>query len=177
MELTDALKARFVDTAWSLKGSARRLFMARTVKERGVGGQRRAARELGWSRVTIRQGIQEVESGFRCLEACAARGRTRAEEPLPSLLTALPALVDRQRQTDPQLRTARLSPRRSAAEVRRQLLVQQGDPDATLPTGQTLTTQRNALGYSPTKVVKSPPPKNSRHGRHLRPGEPDQAGG
>ena len=30
MELTDSLKALFVDTAQSLKGSARRLFMART---------------------------------------------------------------------------------------------------------------------------------------------------
>ena len=35
MELTDSLKTLFVDTARSLKGSARRLFMARTVKELG----------------------------------------------------------------------------------------------------------------------------------------------
>ena len=45
MELTDSLKALFVDTARSLKGHARRLFMARTVKELGLGGQRRA--EIG----------------------------------------------------------------------------------------------------------------------------------
>ena len=32
MELTDSLKILFVDTARSLKGRARRLFMARTVK-------------------------------------------------------------------------------------------------------------------------------------------------
>jgi hypothetical protein len=38
MELTDSLKTLFVDTARSLKGSARRLFMARTVKELGVVG-------------------------------------------------------------------------------------------------------------------------------------------
>ena len=44
MELTDSLKTLFVDTAQTLKGSARRLFMARTVKELGVGGQRRAER-------------------------------------------------------------------------------------------------------------------------------------
>lgn len=83
MELPDSLKALFIDTAQSLKGSARRLFMARTVKERGIGGQRRAARELGWSRVTIRKGIQELESGFRCLDAFAARDRKRAEDHLP----------------------------------------------------------------------------------------------
>ena len=32
MELTDSLKTLFMETARSLKGSARRLFMARTVK-------------------------------------------------------------------------------------------------------------------------------------------------
>ena len=38
MELTDSLKALFSDTARTLKGSARRVFMARTVKELGPGG-------------------------------------------------------------------------------------------------------------------------------------------
>ena len=44
MELTDSLKALFIETAKALKGSARRLFMARMVKELGAGGQRRAER-------------------------------------------------------------------------------------------------------------------------------------
>ena len=46
MELTDSLKTLLIETAKSLKGSARRLFMARTVKELGPGGPQRAAREL-----------------------------------------------------------------------------------------------------------------------------------
>ena len=53
MEFTDSLKTLFMDTARSLKGSTRRLFMARTVKELGPGGQRRAERDLAWSRVTL----------------------------------------------------------------------------------------------------------------------------
>jgi hypothetical protein len=56
MELTDSLNALFVDTARSLQGSARRLFMARTVKDLGAEGQRCAARARGWSRVTLRKG-------------------------------------------------------------------------------------------------------------------------
>ena len=44
MELTDSLKILLIETAKSLTGSARRLFMARTVKELGRGGQQRAAR-------------------------------------------------------------------------------------------------------------------------------------
>ena len=47
MELTEGFKELYKVTAAQLKGSARRLFMARTVKELGEGGQRLAERELG----------------------------------------------------------------------------------------------------------------------------------
>src|SRR5215467_957972 len=161
MELTDSLKALFLETARSLKGSARRLCMARTVKELGLGGQRRAERELGWSQVTIRQGTQEVESGFTCLDAFAARGRKPVEAHLPTLLRDMKAIVDSQSQTDPQFRTTRLYTRLSAAEVRRQLITQHGYADAALPTVQTLTTKLHALGYYPKKVAKRQPQKNS----------------
>src|SRR5436309_15469676 len=87
MKLTDSLKALFIETANTLKGSARRLFMARTVKELGPGGQRRAERDLGWNRETIRKGTRELESGQICLDNFAARGRKRAEAHLPNLLT------------------------------------------------------------------------------------------
>jgi hypothetical protein len=161
MELTDSLKALFIETARSLKGSARRLFMARTVKELGSGGQRRAERELGWSRVTIRKGPHEWESGFTCLDAFAARDRKRVEDHLPTLLPDITTIVDSQSQTDPQFRTTRLYTRLSAAEVRRQLIAQKGYTDDTLPTVQTLTTKLNALGYYPKKVAKSQPQKKS----------------
>jgi len=108
MECTDSLKALFMDTARSLTGSARRIFMARTVKELGPGGQRRAERALGWSRVTIRKGTHELESGFTCLDAFTARGRKRVEDHLPTLLADIKAIVDSQSQTDPQFRTTRL---------------------------------------------------------------------
>jgi Rhodopirellula transposase DDE domain len=161
MELTDSLKALFVDTAQSLQGSARRLFMARTVKELGPGGQRRAERELDWNRGTLCKGMHELTSGLTCLDAFAARGRKRAEHHLPHLLADIKAIVDSQSQTDPQFRTTRLYTRVSAAEVRRQLMAQKGYTDAALPTVQTLTTKLNDLGYFPKKVAKSQPQKNS----------------
>jgi hypothetical protein len=161
MELTDSLKALFIETARALQGSARRLFRARTVKALGAGGQRHAERALGWSRVTLRKGTHELESGFTCLDALSARGRKRAEDRLPTVLLALQAIVESQSQTDPQCRTTRLSPRLSAAEVRRQRLAQTGYTDDALPTVQTLTTPLNAMGYSPTKVRKSQPQKKS----------------
>lgn len=159
MELTDSLKSLFIDTAKTLKGAERRLFMARTVKELGRGGQRRAERELGWNRETIRKGMHELESGVVCLDNFAGRGRKRAEEHLPNLLTDLAAIVDSQSQADPQFRTKRLYTRLDAAEVRRQLIVQKGYTEAELPTLQTITAKLNALGYYPQKVAKREPKK------------------
>ena len=161
MEITDSLKTLFMETARSLKGSARRLFIARTVKELGQGGQRRAERELGWSRVTIRKGTHELESGFTCLDAFATRGRKPVEAHLPTLLHDMKAIVDSQSQTDPRFRTTRLYTRLSAAEVRRQLIAQKGYRDAALTTVQTITTKLNAIGYYPKKVAKSQPQKKS----------------
>jgi hypothetical protein len=163
MEFTDALKALFIQTAQSRKGSARRLFMARTVKALGPGGQRRAERDLDWSRVTIRKGPHELASGFTGLDAFAARGWKRAEDHLPHLLADIKALVDSQSQTDPQFRTARLYTRLSAAEVRRQLIAQKDYTDDALPTVQTITRKLHGLGYYPRKVAKSQPQKKSRN--------------
>ena len=108
MELTDSLKALYMETARCRKGSARRLGMAWTGKALGPGGQRRAERELGWSRVTIRKGPHELASGFTCLDAFAARGRKPVAAPWPPLLAAIQAIGDSQSQTDPQFRTTRL---------------------------------------------------------------------
>jgi len=161
MELTDSLKSLCIATATSLKGSARRLCMARTVKELGPGGQRRAERELGWGRMTMHKGTHELESGFACLDAFAARGRQRVEGHLPHLLSDIRAMVDSPSQADPQFWTHRFSTRLSAAEVRRQLIAHKGYADDALPTVQTITTKLNALGYSPKQVAKSQPPKKS----------------
>src|SRR5947207_5590307 len=160
MELTKEVKALLLNTAKDLKGSALRMFMARSVQALGKGGQRLAERELGWNRVTIRKGMHEVESGMVCVDAFSWRGRKRSEEHLPNLLIDLQAIVDSQSQTDPQFRTNRLYTRLTAAEVRRQLMVKYSYSDAELPTAETITTKLNELGYSLKKVAKTQPQKN-----------------
>lgn len=162
MELTDTLKVLFVETAKTLKGQERRRFMARTVRELGQGGQRLAERELGWNRVTLRKGLHELDSGFVCLDDLSARRRKYAEEHLPTLLDDLRAIVDSQSQTDPQFRTNRLYTRISAAEVRRQLIVQKGYTNAQLPTERTIATKLRNLGYYPQRVAKTQPQKRFR---------------
>jgi hypothetical protein len=161
MELTDELKATYVETAQALKSSDRRVFMARIVKALGTGGQSRAARELGWCRDTIRKGMRELASGQRLVDTFSARGRKKAEEKLPNLLIDIGALVDGQSQTDPTFQSVRLYTRLSAAEVRRQLIQQKGYTDEELPTEETIRLKLNQLGYTLRAVQKSRPQKNS----------------
>jgi len=161
MELTAELKTVFIETAKMLKGFARRRFQAQTLNALGPGSQRFAERELGWDRKTLRKAMHEFTSGLQCLDAISGRRRKRAEEHLPQLLDDIKALVDSQSQTDPQFRSQRLYTRITAAEVRRQLIVQNGYQDADLPTVRTILTKLNDLGYHPTTVAKAKPKKRS----------------
>jgi hypothetical protein len=95
MELTEEVKVLVLNTAKELKGSARRMCMARTVQALGEGGQRLAERELNWNRVTMRKGMHEVESGLMCVDGFRLRGRKRSEDHLPNVLKDITAIVGR----------------------------------------------------------------------------------
>jgi len=161
MELTNSGKTWLIETGKALRGSARRVFMARTVRELGNGGQRLAERELGWNRGTIRKGEEELESGIAYVDNFSARGRKPTEVHLPNLLDDIREIVDSQSQTDPQFRNKRLYCRLSAGEVRRQLIIQKGYCEDELPGKQTINSKLNKLGYYAKKVAKSQPQKNS----------------
>jgi hypothetical protein len=158
-EVTPELKELFVQTANVLKGSERRLFMARTVKALGRGGQSYAETELGWNRGTIQKGQKELTTGQVYVDNFTARGRKKCEEHLPNLLTDIREIVDSQSQTDPTFQTTRRYTRLSAQEVRQQLLKQKGYTEAELPSNATLSTKLNELGYRLKPVQKSQPKK------------------
>jgi hypothetical protein len=159
VELTETLKETFITTAKQLKGSERRIFMARITRELGAGGQTKAEKELGWNRKTLRKGTKELESGVPIVDNFQARGRKRAEEHLPNLLTDMQEIVDKQSQTDPQFKSNRLYTRLSAAEVRRQLIAQKGYLEEDLPTATAIGYKLNKMGYHPSRVQKSKPKK------------------
>jgi hypothetical protein len=77
MELTDGFNDNIVETGKTLRGVQRRLFLARTVQSLGIGGQRRAEKEFGWNRLTIRKGMHELRSGISA-QAVNVRGRGEA---------------------------------------------------------------------------------------------------
>ena len=148
-----------IDTAQALKGSQRRLFLAKTVQALGRGGQRWAEEHLGWSRVTIRKGMHELQSGLTCHDAFSARGRRPVEDHLPRLLEDIKDIADGQSQADPKFQTDRLFTRISAAEVRKQLIARKGYTDEQLPSQQTINTKLNVLGYRLSRVAKCRPQK------------------
>lgn len=158
LELTDTLKVLWQDTARRLKGTERRQFMAQVVQALGAGGQAQAERELGWNRGTIRKGLSELVHG-PIHDAFEQRGRKPTEAYLPHLLDDICAIADPQTQADPSLTSQRLYTRLSAAEVRRQLMVQKGYSDAELPTAEVIRQRLNQLGYRLKRVAKTKPQK------------------
>lgn len=159
--LTDSLKKLLIETAFQLKGAAKRKFMAQTVRGLGLGGQRLAQSELGWNRDTIRKGMRELESGIICVDNMSAKGRYKAEEHLPNLLEDIKNIVDSQSQTDPSFKSQRLYSRLSASEVRKQLIEKYGYSDENLHTSETIRVKLNNLGYKLRRVKKVQPQKKS----------------
>lgn len=150
-----------IETAKKLKGGARRVFMARAVLSLGMGGQRQAERELGWSRNTVRKGEHERSTGITCVDGFNLRGAKPVEARLPQLREDIKAIVDGQSQTDPSFRTIRLYRRLTSGEVRRQLVKQKGYQESQLPSEDTIRVRLNDMGYRPAKVQKSKPKKKS----------------
>lgn len=161
MELTETVKELCKKTASSLSGHERRLFIARTVKALGEGGKEKARQELGWSWVTIKKGVRELESGIACIDAYAMRGRKRAEERLPKLLEDIRAIAESESQTDSTFKTSQLYTRFTAREVRRQLIDRKGYCHEELPSTEVIRQRLNTLGYKLRAVSKNKPKKRS----------------
>lgn len=159
MELTSKVKELLIEGAKQLQGYARRLFLARAVEAMGPRGQRRAQRELGWDRETIRKGLHELRAGVECVDGRCANGAKSADELWPNLREDMKDIVDSQSQTDPRFHTTRLYRRLSVPQVVVQLKAQKGYTERTLPSDETIRTLLNAMGYRPSKVQKTKPKK------------------
>ena len=140
LELKPEIKELLIQTEKSLKGSSRRIFMAETVRLLGKGGQRKAARELGWDRDTIRKGTRELQSGIVCIDNYAGRSRKRIEDHLPNIIEDIKDIVEPRCQTDPTFRSTTMYSPITAAEVRRRLVEEKGYSDFNFPFGEPFPT-------------------------------------
>lgn len=158
LQLNEVTADIIIKTAEKFNGWDRRIFMAETVKALGAGGQRKAERELGWNRGTIRKGMKELESGIE-INNLSATGRKRAEEHLPNLLEDIKSIVEYRSQADPTFRTTQVYIPLTAGGVRRLLIDEKEYSDEELPVERTILNKLNELGYRPQKVAKSKPIK------------------
>jgi Rhodopirellula transposase DDE domain len=154
MQISEAEKEMYIETAKQLKGQAKRLYMARVVKALGRGGAWFASQAFGWDRNTIRKGRNELETGFICYDNYGARGRQRAEERLPHLLDDLRTIAEQHSQADPKFQSNRLYLRLSASSVRQQLIEQKGYTAEQLPSPEVVRQRLNELGYHLKRVKK-----------------------
>lgn len=157
MEFSAAEKELHQETVKALRGAERRLYMARVAQTLGPRSHRFLHRELGWSREALRKGTYELESGFRCVDDYAGRGRKRAEAHLPQLLDDIRAIAEQHSQTDPSFQSTRLYLRLSAASVRAELLTQERYNADNLPSVEVIRQRLNELGYTLRAVKKVNP--------------------
>jgi len=148
--------------AQRLNGHQRRLFLAEVTRELCGGSARRAERRFGWGRETIDKGLHELQSGIRCLENFAARGRPRWEDQNEQLARDIRELVEPHTQADPELKSSRRYLNWSAAEVLRALQTRTGYAADDLPSERTMRDILNRMGYRLKRIQKGKPLKKTK---------------
>jgi hypothetical protein len=159
MELSEKVIDTIKDAAKALTGFKRRRFQAKVTLRFLDGSARKAERVFGWGRRTVRKGLKELETGFRCIDNYQARGNKKTEEKLPNLEQDIKDLVDPHSQAEPRFRNSLSYTRFTAKAVRRALIDEKGYTDEQLPTVRTISNILNRLGYCLRRVKKTEPVK------------------
>lgn len=146
------------ETINKLKGSEKRLVLAKVVTAVGKGGQTVVSKEFNVGRDTLRLGMHELRTGIRSEDAFNMRGRKKVTDKLKNLEKDIDAILEPESQTDPTFKSTKLYTRISAAVVRQELK-RIGYSEDELPCNQTITTLLNNMGYKLRKVLKAKPLK------------------
>jgi DDE family transposase len=160
-ESIERLDALIRSGARRLTGFQRRAFLAEVATELCGSNPRQAERRFGWGRETVEKGLHERQTGLRCLEDFAARGRQRVEQKDPRLAADIRAIVEPHSYADPGLKSSRRYTNLSAAEVR-DALIAMGHPDADLPAERTMRNILNRMNYRLKRIQKGKPLKKTK---------------
>jgi hypothetical protein len=144
-----------------LTGFRRRSFQAEVTRVLCGGSARRAERRFGWGRANVGTGLHELDSGIRCVENVANRGRRRSEDANPQLAADIRDLVEPHTQADPELKSDRRYTNLSAREVRERLGTEKGYAAADLPSERTMRDILNRMGYRLERIQKGKPLKKT----------------
>jgi hypothetical protein len=159
MELSERVIGTMRDASRALTGPKRRRFQAEVCLQYLDGSATRAERVFGWSRHTVKLGLNELRTGIECLDAFSLRGNRRTEDKCPQLEQDIRSLVDGHSQADPQFRSTLAWTRLTGEAVREALIQEKGWTDEELPSVRTLRDILNRLGYRLRRVQKTKPKK------------------
>ncbi len=126
-----------------LTGQKRRAYQAEVTVEFFGGSVRRAEKEMGWGRETVRKGMREAATGISCYDNFRGRGRKKTEEKLPYIEKDIRDIAEPHAQTDPDFRNAFLYIKITAEAVREAPIREKGYKDDDLPS-------ENTIGNMPT---------------------------
>lgn len=147
MKLTEDEKRLYMETAETLTGKDRRVFMARVVTLLGKGGQRWAETEMGWNRGTIRRGLEELKSRSLLTEAdVETRGRKGIENRLPRFLSDLEDIVRLHCRRDPEFWRSKMVTV-STSKIVADLVEEKGYQADELPSTETIRRKLKQMGY------------------------------
>ena len=148
----------FKSAARRLTGYRRRQFQAEIALQYCDGSARKAEQVFGWYRRTVETGIRELQTGIRCVDNFAARGRKKAEVKTPALKAAIEELAEPHSQADPKFQTPLAFTRITARAVREELL-KRPELAGAVPSRQVVGEILNGLGYRLRRVRKTLPEK------------------
>jgi len=146
------------DVINKLKGSDKRVALAKIAEEIGIGGQSAVAKGFQVGRDTIRKGMHELHTGIVIEDAFGMRGRKKVTEHLPNIQKDIREILEPGSQTDPTFKSLRQYTRMSVAFIIKELK-KRGYTDDELPCDQTIANILNDMDYKLRKVLKAKPLK------------------
>ena len=158
-DISETFKSIIKNTAEKLSGFKRRIYIAEITIELLDKSTRKAEREFGWGRKTVKTGMMELTTGIRCMNNYSARGNKKTEEKMPELEVDIRSIVDPKSQTDPNFQTSLLYTRITAKAVRQALIDEKGYTDDELPCENTIRNILNRIGYQLKRIQKTKPLK------------------
>jgi hypothetical protein len=132
----------------------RRAAMGETTLVLLSGSSRLAESVFGWSRKAVKLGINEFQSGIRCIDDIGTRRRNKTEENSPQLLVDIKKIIDPHSHADCQLRSD-LAHSNITAQAVHDALLQNGWTKKDLPTVRTISNILNRHGYRVRSVAKT----------------------
>jgi hypothetical protein len=132
----------------------RRLAMAEVTQHLLDGKPRVAEYVFGWSRETVKTGLEELRTGVTQVNDLSKRRKPKTEEKYPQLVEDIRVLMEPHSQAESHLRTAPAYTHLTAAAVRNALL-EKGWPEETIPKVRTLSNILNRMDYRLRRVTKT----------------------